>query len=226
MTRQEYIRILDDTLKDLDLIERSEAIRYYEEIFDGAEDNHENIEHLIEKLGSPYDAAETIKRESGMVSTISRNGRGENREEYSRDRYAQNESARPNDGKRVYETVTKPNVAAIVFAIIGFPIWIGLLVAVWAIAFSVIIALGAILVSFMAVALAFLVVGFVNLFTATAVGFMVFGLGLVFTALSLALLKPISVVIKYCAVGVGVGTANIFKALFTKKTVITGGAYR
>ncbi|MDR0918624.1 MAG: DUF1700 domain-containing protein [Oscillospiraceae bacterium] len=208
MNRKEFIRELDNNLRDLEENERKEAIRYYEEIFDGAEESGENIEKLTEKLGSPYDIADEIKRGSGILAVIKQN---------KKDDFGFN-------NKNIKTEVTsKPNTIAIVFAIIGFPIWGGLLIAFWGVALAAVITMGALLLSLIVCAFIITVVGFVNIFTTTAVGLTFFGMGLGLYSLGFFVFKPIIIAIKWCSVGVSIVTHSFFKALFIKKTVIMEG---
>ncbi len=59
MNREEYMKILSVSLKDIPAMERDEAIKYYNDYFDDA--GIENEQDVIKNLGSPATLAESIK---------------------------------------------------------------------------------------------------------------------------------------------------------------------
>ena len=61
MSKQEFIRELENELKDMPEKEKSEAVQYYEEYFDEA--GEENEEAVIQELGSPKRIAAMIRQD-------------------------------------------------------------------------------------------------------------------------------------------------------------------
>jgi uncharacterized membrane protein len=196
MTRKEFIRELNNNIRDLGAEEQSEIIRYYEEIFDGAEENGDDIHALTEKLGSPYQIAQEIKKESGILAEIKET----------------------NSTSKKYKNV--PNVAMIVLAILASPIWISLLISMWAIVFTFVLVLFCIVVCFFCSALALVFFGFVNLITTTFSGFIILGMGLVAAGIFIFLRKPLLSACKYISVKFWHFNVWLFKSVFIKKAEV------
>ena len=80
MSRKEYMEQLDMLLRDIPHTERQEALKYYEDYFEDAGEEHEA--DVIEELGSPEELAkklrEDLKREESEVTFAER---GEKRQE-------------------------------------------------------------------------------------------------------------------------------------------------
>ena len=61
MNREEFLRQLEQLLRDIPESERREAIEYYQNYFEDA--GPEREAEIIEELGSPYEVAESIKKD-------------------------------------------------------------------------------------------------------------------------------------------------------------------
>lgn len=229
MTRKEFIRELDNNLRDIALDERIEAIRYYEEIFEGAEENGETEEDITRKLGSPSEIAREIIRQSGFVA-LTDEAHSQEQQQYDN---RQNNQHDNQYNKKAFKQSSKkaPNTVGIILAVCLSPIWIGVLggifgviAGIWGAAFGIVISLGAIIFSFGIVAVTLIGIGFINLFSMFVTGIAVIGIGLIFGALFFALLQPICHAIKWICVGMGKGTAwfckriaEFFELIFTKE---------
>ena len=65
MSKEEYLAELERNLRKLPEEEREEAMQYYREYLEEA---GENVEEVIEKLGSPKEVANGIIRECAVKS--------------------------------------------------------------------------------------------------------------------------------------------------------------
>lgn len=78
MSRKEYMEQLDMLLRDIPHMERREALKYYEDYFEDAGEEHEA--DVIEELGSPEELAkklrEDLKREESEGTPAARGNRG------------------------------------------------------------------------------------------------------------------------------------------------------
>lgn len=93
MSRKEYMEQLDMLLRDIPHTERQEALKYYEDYFEDAGEDHEA--DVIEELGSPEELAkklrEDLKREESE-------GVAEDREKKSRERESRQAERREQPG--------------------------------------------------------------------------------------------------------------------------------
>ena len=89
MSRQEFMKRLEELLQDISKDEREEALQYYNDYFDDA--GAENEAQVIEELGSPEQVARTIK--AGMAD-----GDGEYTENgYTDPRFQEHRELSPKD---------------------------------------------------------------------------------------------------------------------------------
>jgi uncharacterized membrane protein len=205
MTRKEFLTELGNNLKTIPAEERSEVIRYYEEIFDGAEENGEDVHKLTEKLGSPFGIATQIKNEGGFTAPNQNVN------------YTATASNVP-----PIKTEKKVSVAGVVLGIFASPIWLTLFVSAWAVVISAIATIFSVGVSIGAVSLMFFVYGFANLFTVFATGVVLLGCALVAAGIFFMILKPFMIAIKYCAVYPAKATAYLFNKSFFKEVPVGG----
>ncbi|MEE3473491.1 MAG: DUF1700 domain-containing protein, partial [Butyrivibrio hungatei] len=79
MTREEYLNELKSSIMSLTTDEQAEAIQYYSDYFDEADDD----EKVMRELGSPEELAKTIieKFANALVDTKTGSGEGESEEE-------------------------------------------------------------------------------------------------------------------------------------------------
>lgn len=87
MSRKEYMEQLDMLLRDIPHTERREALKYYEDYFEDAGEEHET--DVIEELGSPEELAkklrEDLKREEGEGTAAAERSQGAERKKNSRE---------------------------------------------------------------------------------------------------------------------------------------------
>jgi uncharacterized membrane protein len=205
MTRKEFLTELGNNLKTIPAEERSEVIRYYEEIFDGAEENGEDVHKLTEKLGSPFGIATQIKNEGGFTAPNQN----------------VNYTANANNVPPV-KTEKKVSTAGVVLGIFASPIWLSLFMSAWAVVITAIATIFSVGVSIGAVSLMFFVYGFTNLFAVFATGVVVLGCALVSAGIFFMILKPFLIAIKYCAVYPAKATAYLFNKAFFKEVPVGG----
>jgi len=73
MNRIEFMTELAALLQDVPVVERQDAMKYYNDYFDDA--GEENEQQVIEELGSPAKVASTIKADLGVQDASGQNGR-------------------------------------------------------------------------------------------------------------------------------------------------------
>ncbi len=169
MNRERFLKQLERLLSDIPESERREAMEYYQNYFEDAGPENEDL--IIEELGSPQEVASSIKK----------NLFGEDYENYS----FVKEEQKPTDTSR-------RNTWIIVLIILTFPVWIGLLAGAFGILVSGIVCLFALAVAVIALDGAAVLVGvvFAGIGMAQicsgfpAVGLILLGLGMLFLAAS------------------------------------------
>ena len=168
MNKMDFLRQLEELLRDIPENERREAIEYYRNYFDDA--GPENEAQIIEELGSPWKVAESIKRDLF----------DESYKAYSFEKPSASRSA----------DRTTRNILIAVLLIFTCPLWIGLaaaafglLVAAAACVFALAICVVAIVGVFFIVGVVLTGVGFTKLFTGLpAIGLILLGIGLLMLA--------------------------------------------
>lgn len=219
MNRIEFMTELAAYLQDVPVIERQEAMKYYNDYFDDA--GEEKEEAVIEELGSPEKVADTIKADLGIHS-------GEN---------AQNKTADPGRAGNRTETdemyasmIRQANeedrtrnkvilILAVIF--IGIPILLPLALGGLAVIFGIAMAAVAVVIAIVCGFIACLIGGliFAGVGIATVVAEPAVGLALAGMGLILAVIGLIGIVagVKLCIVVVPRlfnGTVHICKKLF------------
>lgn len=169
MSRNEFLRQLEQLLCDIPESERREAMEYYRNYFEDA--GPEKEAQIIEELGSPQEVAASIKR----------NLFGEDFGDYDfvKEEKRQNRYENPQDK-------TTRNVVIAVIILLTFPLWVGIAAGAFGILIGGIAAVFAIAVAIIAVVFSFFVVGFVlcgigvaNVFTGfPAVGMVLVAVGM------------------------------------------------
>lgn len=100
MSRKEYMEQLDMLLRDIPHTERQEALKYYEDYFEDAGEEHES--DVIEELGSPEELAkklrEDLKREESERASADRERRSSEEERY----YQLERGAQPGEGNQQF----------------------------------------------------------------------------------------------------------------------------
>ncbi|MCI8489384.1 MAG: DUF1700 domain-containing protein [Lachnospiraceae bacterium] len=146
MNREEFLRQLEQLLRDIPESERREAMEYYQNYFEDA--GPEREAEIIEELGSPYEVAESIKKDLF----------GENymREDVIKKKAGQNYD----DGQRRQNNTTR-NILIAVIVVLTFPFWVGIVAGAFGILVGAIVCIFALVVALIAIVGAFFIAGFV-----------------------------------------------------------------
>lgn len=191
MTRKEFMRQLEQLLKDLPEHDRLDAIAYYEDYFDEA--GPEKEVELILELGSPEKVAATLKRETknwgSEQGEYTEYGYSDGCEERNRQTPAEQQEEKKNVRRPL------PLALVIVILIFGLPIGGSLLSGVFGILLGVLGAVFGCLVALIVLAAAGLiggsavfVVGLTKLILDPALGLLGIGVGTLLLAIGLILL--------------------------------------
>lgn len=177
MNREEFLRQLEQLLRDIPESERREAMEYYQNYFEDA--GPEREAEIIGELGSPYEVAESIKRDLF----------GEN---YAANDFIKKKAPQEEDGQAYRNKVTR-NILIAVIVVLTFPFWIGIVAAAFGILVAAVACIFAFAVAFVAVVGAFFLMGFVmagigifKILTGfPAVGLVVLAIGMLMLAASI-----------------------------------------
>ncbi len=203
MNRTEYLKVLEGKLNPLPQEERQSAIAYYNEFFDDA--GIENEQAVIASLGNPEQLAESILKESGVISTAGESNK------YNNATF----TPPPTKGQAINNNNTSRNFWIAVLLIVSFPVWIGFVGGVFGVLVGIIAAALGITLALCVVAVVFFVVGIIKMFMYPLIGVLFIGISLVcFGLLILAvfpLLKIIFKVIASACKGVGSLIASLFR---------------
>lgn len=181
MNRKEFLSQLEQMLSDVSETERREALDYYENYFEDA--GPENEAKIIEELGSPRKAADSIKKDLF----------GENYNAYNAGNGQKSWEEQQAFEKQQKENKILKNVLIAVIVVLTFPIWIGVLGMLFGVIVGLLGAVFGIAVAVIACVAAAIIVGFalmgiglVKAFTGfPAVGLVVIGMGLVMLAVGI-----------------------------------------
>lgn len=178
MSRQEFLKQLEELLSDIPELERRDAMNYYQNYFEDA--GPEKEQQIIEELGSPQKVAASIKKDLF----------GENYQDYERMNQAKQQEAFEKQQK---ENRTLRNILIAIAVVFTFPIWIGILggafgILVGAIAciFGLAIAFIAVVGSCLIVGVVMTVAGLIKMFAGfPAVGLVVIAVGMLVFAIGI-----------------------------------------
>lgn len=199
MKSGEFISRLNAALAQLPPDERSAAVSYYEEYFSDAADD----ERAVIKLGSPESVAETILKEYGGATAAPK---------------TETPSPKPKN---------KTNILLLVLAILGFPVWFPVLIAVSATLFSIVVACIAVLAALAVSGLGMFIagiclvaVGFAAILRLSpADGLFLLGTGLVLGAVGAALCVVMFWAVVKATPPLVNGLVNLCKKPFKKREV-------
>lgn len=198
MNRIEFMTELAALLQDIPVVERQEAMKYYNDYFDDA--GEENEHQVIEELESPLKVAATIKADLGIQGTERQNGAyGEFRETgYKDTRFEKKDvpvgrNDRNAEDSRNYSDAETPKsnpllkvLLIIAIVVVGAPVLIPLAIALIAVIFvctlSVFLIFLSIVIASAAIAITGVVLfcaGIVALIPEIAVGLALIGTGLI-----------------------------------------------
>lgn len=190
MSREEFLRRLEQLLSDIPEGERNDAVEYYRNYFEDA--GPENEKKIIEELGSPEKVAASIKKDLF----------GEDMDDIDREAARKKEHA-------MFEKQKKENrnlriILILVGAVLTFPIWITVLALIFALLVALAACVFALAVALISVEAAFLVSGFVligigiaQMFTGIlSIGFLLVSAGMICLALGVVGLLAVVAVIR------------------------------
>lgn len=171
MNKEEFLKQLEQLLRDIPEAERREAVDYYQNYFEDA--GSENEMQIILELGSPQKVADSIKKDLF----------GENYQAYEKMNQEKQQEAFEKQQK---ENRTLRNILIAVAVVLTFPIWIGILggiiglvVGAIAMLFGLSVAAIAIVGSCLVIGFVLIGIGIVKIITGSlAVGLVVIGIGL------------------------------------------------
>lgn len=170
MTKKDFIDILRKRLSVLPKEEMEEALRYYEEFFEDAEDEQK----AVNELGSPEKIAEQILVENGFsIDDSNSSSQAEN-------------TVSPASKKKNDKILT-----TIILLIITFPVWITVISVAFALILSFFAVGFALTISLVCAAVALVAGGIILLFTSAPFGLLLIGAGLVLMGLSILLVSPV-----------------------------------
>ena len=185
MTKDEYLSILQNNLRNMPAEEVQNIIRYYREYFEDA--GEENTEKVMEELGTPESLAQKASYENEDT-------------DFFQNKYAQSDSqyqyAKGNmRGGMQKEKSGVGKVLLIVLVVIGSPVWLAFAIAALAVLFGVMVAVVSVLFAFVVTCVALIAsgifamgVGFVGMFTHVPTGLLTMGMGLVCIGIGILLL--------------------------------------
>lgn len=167
MNKYEYLAQLRNALATLPKAEQDEAMSYYEEFFIDA--GVENEQAVIASLGSPETLAASIIKESTHQSEAS---------EASASGFVAPETP-AQTAQRTGKKWSGGQIAlVVVLLILSFPIWIGIVAALFGISVGFICGAFGILIGLAGGAIAAIATGIIALFTNVPVGLFLIGAGL------------------------------------------------
>lgn len=175
MSKQEFLRQLEQLLYDIPESERREAMEYYQNYFEDAGPKKEA--QIIDELGSPQEVAANIKRDLF--------GEEEKEYDFTKEMNEKKDYRQPKNG-------IGRNLVIISLIVLTFPLWVGivavafaLLVTVIALVFALFIAVIAIVAAFLILGCALTGAGFANIFAGfPAIGLILIAIGMFFLAFS------------------------------------------
>lgn len=211
MDKYEFISRLENALSSLSDDEKSSALNYYKELFEDA--GGDKAQELISNLGSPENIAESIIRESGMVSAAS---------EFS-DNSVENHTSPQTEGVPQHKEKKRSGTTVLLIVlllIVTFPLWIGFVAAAAAILFALIVVAFALLIAVGIAGVALFGTGITTIFTSVGVGILLLGLGMLVIGLLIVLLVPLcKCVLKLCSWLVN-GFVKLVRSIFCKREAV------
>lgn len=207
MNRHEFMNRLEYLLRGIPASERDDALAYYNDYFDEA--GAENEEQVIQELGNPEAVAEKILAD---VQQESREYSAPEPDTYESKGW-EHESATPHATSEKKKMSKSNKILLIIILVLTFPIWIGVVAALFGVAVGIIGAVFGIVVGFLGAAFGLvvgggvcMVAGIIRVMAAPIEGLVSIGLGAILAALGLMLGIP-------CVWAIGVWIPKGVKAL-------------
>jgi len=247
MNRAQFMQKLGALLGDLPVNERTDALKYYADYFDDA--GEENVDKVLEELGTPEQVAKIIKAElnakdresgefteAGYKNPVYDRQTGMPVEVISKGTSQQSERQNNTSGQTT-QTTTRTNtppamegwkiVLIVLLCIFAIPVGIPLISAVFSIMIGVlsavvglVIGFGAAAVGLFVGAIVLLAVGLFNLATLPFVSLVLIGVGLLLAALGMLFLILTVLICGKLIPAVCRGIVAICRMPFKKKEVI------
>ena len=233
MSRNEFMEELGRLLYELPIVEREEAIRYYESYFEEAGADQEQV--VLEELGSAERIAAQILRDYRME-----NGSGMYTEQGYKEtenktnvpmQYESGENKKENESAGSGITITKKGmsggalVAVILLAILTFPIWIsviatafGLLMGLFGAGIGITVGFSVGGIGCIIGAVVAFVFGIVKIFTVPVVGAGLIAMALILFGVGCLMIAAVGGIIKLI-IWIVKGIINLLSRIFHGKKV-------
>ena len=215
MNKYEFLAQLRNALSSVPLEEREAAMSYYEEFFSDA--GEENEQAVIASLGPPEELARSIINENRKDTTRT----SETPSATDTSGFDANTFTPPPTPARQNTGWTGGQIALIiVLLVLSFPIWIGLVAALFGILIGLFGALIGIIAAFGACAVAALVTGIAAFFTGSpASGLFALGISLFFAGLFPLAIYPLCKLLVKLTKACCSGIASLVRKLTGRKGV-------
>lgn len=219
MNKQEFLRQLEMLLQNIPTSEREEAMEYYRNYFEDA--GPEKEEDIIQELGSPEKVAESIRKDIfGEQINSYQSAKGEGASGAEQVHYSTYDSS-----KEAKRNKTQRNILLALLLIFTFPIWIGVVAAIFGLSLGLVGTLFGMIVAGVALVFSGFIAGFVligvgiaKIFVGfPAVGIMVFGSGLIALALSVLGVLVMAWIFGGLLPWIGRGIGALFRKIFGRK---------
>lgn len=211
MNKEEYLAKLRENLSVFPSDERDNAIAYYREFFEDA--GVENEQAVIASLGTPSELAKSILNESG----INTDNTYDNRDNTSQS----NPVFTPPTMKKAksYQNDSSRTALIIILIIVTFPIWIGVVSAVFGTLFGLFVAAISIAFAFSVASVALIGVGIAWLFVSPIEALCVLGVGFVMLGITIGFIIPLAKIVLKGFVSAIKGVILFIRNIFDKKEV-------
>lgn len=126
MSREEFMKQLENLLNDISEEEKREALEYYRGYFEDA--GEENEERILKELESPEKVAETIKADLEMGRDKSEENRTYTEQGYQDERFSEKQEMGTKDNtytKQESNDKTGRIILIVIAAVLTSPIWVG-----------------------------------------------------------------------------------------------------
>lgn len=226
MDKYDFIKQLESELRGLSDDEINSAVSYYKELFEEAGSDRE--QELISNLGSPEEIAESIKRESGTIALQqeaaeekkNNTQNAQNTAQSAGENSTQENSAKNYDRPREVRRDGGTILLLGIIMIFTSPIWLSLLIAFYAVVFSLIFTVFVLAIVFGVLGICGIISGLSTIIPFPPMGLVLLGLGLVFTALTLICAPPLCKGLFVLSRAVINGTVSAFRSIFYKRGAV------
>lgn len=182
MTRRMFMEQLEKLLVGVPVSDRSDALLYYSDYFDEAGIEEDMI--VPESVGTPEQIAKRIMKDSGVNNSnnyYGDNNKTENNHYYYGDVNSNNRSGTDN---------TVKILVAVLIAVVTFPIWSGIGIAVLSIILGIVVGLAGAIIGLGVAGVALMVAGIASSVGSVAVGVLLVGTGMLLLGIAILLVIP------------------------------------